>query len=135
MRLKVKEKKEFREKLLKDQNRICPLCLTEILVGEDTLDHCHETGRVRRVLHRSCNQVEGRILSWIRRSRSTDHQQFLEQLVQYWRTDYSEMPLHPSHQSEIEKKISRLRKRMKTLKRERTKQKYRDRINALKEQV
>ncbi len=133
MRLTVKEKAVFREELLKKQDGMCSLCGTSIQVGEATLDHDHETGRVRRVLHRSCNQVEGRILSWIKRCRATNKLDFLTNLLQYWSTDYRDMPLHPSHLTETEQKIKKLRKRMKKLKRERTRQKYRDMIKELKE--
>ena len=133
MRLKVKEKAEYREELLKQQGGVCPLCGTEITKEEATLDHDHDTGKIRRVLHRSCNQVEGRILSWVRRSRSQDPVYFIKALVEYWENDYRTMPIHPSHRTDIEKKIASLRKRMKHLKRERTRQKYRDEINKLKE--
>jgi len=134
MRLKRIEVKEFRKKLLAEQKGICPLCMTTIKSGEDTLDHDHGTGHVRRVLCRNCNQIEGRVLSWLRRSYTTPLE-FLRRLTQYWDTDYRNNPYHPNHRSEIEKEISKLRKRMRRLKRERTKQKYRDRIKELKERA
>lgn len=45
MRIKQSEIKVYREKLLKEQNNICPLCKTKISKQEATLDHDHETGK------------------------------------------------------------------------------------------
>jgi len=135
MRLKPKEIKQYRLKLLRQQQYMCPLCDTNILPHEATLDHDHGTGRVRRVLHRSCNQAEGRILSWIKRSRSQDHQLFVHNLSRYWKHQYDDMPLHPNHRTDIEKEIDKLYKRMKKLKTARGKQKYMDKIRDLKERV
>ena len=102
MRLKTSEIKEYREKLLKEQKYICPLCNTRIAKHEATLDHSHSTGKIRQVLHRSCNQAEGRILSWAKRSRSNNPEQFINNLVDYWKIDYSSNPDHPQHLSEDE---------------------------------
>lgn len=135
MRLKPKEVKEFRLKLLRKQNYLCPLCNTSIKPHEATLDHDHGTGRVRRVLHRSCNQAEGRILSWIKRSRGKDHRAFIRNLSMYWDVNYNDMPFHPNHRNDIEKEIDKLYKRMRKLKTKRGKQKYMDKINELKERV
>lgn len=132
MRLTVKEKAKFRDKLLKEQKGLCPLCGTEILPGEETLDHDHKSGKVRRVLHRSCNQTEGRILSWIKRSRATDYLEFLHNLVRYWEEDYSDMPEHPSHRNEYEKEMSKLKGKLRKLKSLRGKQRCRDMIQKLK---
>lgn len=46
------------------QNNLCPLCGKHIdlrLKGEGVIDHNHDTGEVRGVLHRSCNSAEGKI--------------------------------------------------------------------------
>jgi len=134
VRLKVKEIKHYRAKLLKKQDGVCPLCDTAIESGQDTLDHDHGTGHVRRVLCRNCNQIEGRVLAWIKKC-YTDPINFLHNLSTYWLDDYTRNPFHPSHKTDTEKEISRLRKRMKRLKTDRGKQKYRDKINKLKEQV
>lgn len=135
MRLKKHEIKLHRNNLLKKQKGICPLCKTEILEEEATLDHDHGTGHCRRVLHRSCNQVEGRILSWIRRSRVSagKERMFLQNLVRYWGADFTGEPLHPSHLTDTEQKVQALRKRMRRAKRKRTKQKLKDQIQNLLE--
>lgn len=123
-KLKIREVREYRKKLLHEQKNICPLCSTEIFPGEDTLDHNHETGHVRKVLHRSCNQVEGRILSWIRRSRASKGEElkFLKNLVRYWSTECIQTPIHPNHKTDTDRKVSALRKRLKRAKRRSTKQ-------------
>jgi len=135
MRLKPKEVKAYREQLLKKQGGICPLCQQTIEVHESTLDHDHFTGRCRRVLHRSCNHAEGRIKSWAKRSRSNDVLLYLQNLVSYWETDWRDQPIHPNHKSDIEKQISKIRKRMRKCKTERGKQKNKDLINSLKEKL
>lgn len=134
MRLTIKEIKGFRDSQAKKQNYICPLCETEMPKDQQTLDHDHGTGHVRRVLCRNCNQIEGRVLAWIKKC-YTDPVTFLANLSNYWRDDYSRNPYHPSHKTDIEKEITKLRRRMRKLKTERGKQKYKDRINKLKEQV
>lgn len=46
--------------LLSDQEGICPLCLKAIEDGKNSVvDHCHDTGAVRGVLHRKCNVAIG----------------------------------------------------------------------------
>lgn len=55
--------------LLRKQNGICPLCGEKISVvtkgiGSDyALDHDHNTGEIRGVLHRGCNSAEGKVRS------------------------------------------------------------------------
>lgn len=46
------------------QGGLCPLCQKHIdlkIKGEGVIDHDHDTGEVRGVLHRSCNAAEGKI--------------------------------------------------------------------------
>jgi len=134
MRLKAKEVKAYRQKLLKEQEHECPLCQTIIKSGQDTLDHCHVSGRTRMVLCRNCNQIEGRVLSWIKKNYG-DNTQWLLNLAEYWCTDYRDKPLHPNHKTDIEKKIMKLKKQLKKCKTSRGKQKNQDMINKLKESV
>ena len=133
MKLKNKEKAEYRAKLLKEQGGICPLCEEEIEKGSETLDHDHDTGHCRRVLHRSCNGSEGRIKSWAKRSNAKDYLKFLRNLVKYLESDYSTNPIHPSHLDDIDKEIMILKKKKTRVKTERAKQRYNDRIKTLKE--
>lgn len=51
-------------KQLKAQNGLCAICQTPIdltIKGEGVVDHDHDTGEIRGVLHRSCNAAEGKI--------------------------------------------------------------------------
>lgn len=131
MRLKREEIKAYRAKQLKNQDGMCPMCEQGIPDGQDTLDHDHGDGHVRLVLCRNCNSIEGRILAWVKRTK-TDPDTWLTNLMSYWHQDYTANPLHPSHRSEIQKEISRKRKRMKQVKREKTKKKIQAEINRLK---
>jgi len=95
---RVKDIKAFREALVRKQRGVCPLCKEALLPEDATLDHCHTTGYVRAALHRSCNGAEGRIKSWAGpRSRGDDPVFFLQNLIKYWRRDFSHNPVHPSH--------------------------------------
>lgn len=97
-KLKAAEIKPYRERLVKSQKGVCPLCKEELIIPDATLDHCHETGHVRQALHRSCNSAEGRILNWAgKRSRGDDPVLFLTNLLEYWATEYHENPLHHTH--------------------------------------
>lgn len=106
MKLKAKEIKEYREKQIKKQKGMCPLCRTPLAIEDATLDHCHETGHVRRALHRSCNSAEGRILIWAgRRSRGDSAIDFIRNLAKYWNKDYSNNPLHHTHGAVKRKRV------------------------------
>lgn len=106
-RIKYTEVAAHREKLLKKQRGICPLCRLEIEPDNAALDHCHDTGHVRAVLHKQCNRVEGRVLRWARRTGKTDPDTYLRNLLRYWKRDFSNNPIHPTHG----KKKRRRRKR------------------------
>ncbi len=113
MRMKPKDLKEHRLQTLKNQNYVCPLCGTHIALDEATLDHDHATGQIRKVIHRSCNAAEGRIKSWVRRSRydkDGDPVVFLKNLVRYLETDYSLNLEHPSHLTKKCKQFNALNK-------------------------
>lgn len=131
MRLKPKEVRAYRQKLLIKQGGLCGLCAKKVPKGQDTLDHCHTSGRVRSVLHRNCNSIEGRIKHWVNRS-GCDPISFLQAIVDHWQGDYEHLPYHPNHLSDSEKEIRKLKRRMHKLKTERGKQRYADRIAKLK---
>lgn len=57
-------------KLARDQGGLCPLCGEPLdftikgVTGDSVVvDHCHNTGRIRGALHRSCNGGEGKVAS------------------------------------------------------------------------
>lgn len=133
-RLKAAEVAAYRKRLLHKQGGICPLCDRFIAPGEDTLDHDHDTGHCRAVLHRNCNQIEGRVRAWLKRC-GVDPLEFLQNLVDFWQRDFTGFALHPNHRTEQELEIRKLKRRMKHLKTERAKQRYRDRIRELQESL
>ena len=83
--------------------------------GEGVLDHDHESGRIRGVLHRSCNAAEGKISNaaarWGAKSSSyADIVPYLESLVEYLKREPSQF-IYPMHKTRDERKEDALRKR------------------------
>lgn len=82
--------------LLKKQGGTCAICKKSINVqtkgrsSDYALDHCHTTGEVRGVLHRSCNAAEGKVRHAVSRwgSKGNDEEailSYLEGLTTYLR--------------------------------------------------
>jgi hypothetical protein len=130
-RIKQSEVQGIRERMLKEQKGICPLCGYPI-DSDPVLDHCHDTGKIRGVLHRQCNHAEGRVLDWIKRTgKRVNPLAFIKSLAAYWSTDFSKNPYHYTHSTAIEKEIRRLKKQQKKLKTDKKKAEYQQRIEAL----
>ena len=130
-RIKQSELKSWRDKFLHEQFNYCLLCGRKI-ESDPVLDHCHDTGHLRGVLHRQCNHAEGRIKDWIKRTgKETVPFDFLLRLAGYINQDYSKNPIHPTHKTEQEKEILRLKRLRSKVKKPETKQKYTDRIKEL----
>lgn len=78
-------------KIHKDQGGLCPLCGLRIdlsVKGDAVLDHDHNSGQVRGVLHRSCNASEGKVANAAGRwgAKSMEYSRivpYLENLVAY----------------------------------------------------
>lgn len=68
MKLKYKEIPAVRNYLLEQQNHCCGLCGDVIEEGKAVLDHDHRSGVIRRVLHRGCNSMLGKIENNMARS-------------------------------------------------------------------
>ena len=107
--------------LLDRQKWVCPLCLKKInpaVVGHKSdycLDHCHETGEVRAVLHRSCNSAEGKILNaagrWGAKSVTYDAViPYLEHLLAYYKSSGTGM-MYPDHKTPEQQHAHQLKKR------------------------
>lgn len=129
MKLAYKDIQEYRYRAWRS-NPKCPLCSKRILKRDAVLDHCHDTGHIRGVLHRNCNSIEGRILQWARRS-GIGRVEFLYSLLDYWDWDYSDNPIHPTHLTPKEKEIKRLRKLVKKCKTAKAKERHRETIRKL----
>lgn len=130
-RLLQKELADYRYELWCDQDAICPLCDKSIEKADAVLDHCHTTGRVRRVLHRACNSSEGRVMKWAYSSKSSDPYVFLKNLIKYHQSNYEDMPFHSTYLTDNEKEIKRLKKHQKKLKTHKAKERYQVKIDAL----
>lgn len=90
--------KDVRLQLLEEQQSICPLCGTKIEVCDAVLDHDHDTGLIRGVLHNICNAIEGVLKHKFRRgggAKYTEYQTFLDNLVVYLKKAQHPM-IHPS---------------------------------------
>lgn len=81
-RLQSKEIKSTRLRLIEEQNRICPLCQTQILDSDIIhLDHDHQAGHIRAALHGACNLGLGKVERAARMTRSP--KQFIANLQAY----------------------------------------------------
>ena len=104
--------------LLRKQNGVCPLCGEHISVavkgkGSDyALDHDHNTGEIRGVLHRGCNSAEGKVRSAVMRWGKCGNNEdkivnFIIQLGQYLQEvkdgSRSTGIMYPNHKSAEEK--------------------------------
>lgn len=114
--MKQRDIKPTRDRLLKKQKNICPLC--DNVIEDPALDHQHylgnkNDGKIRGVLCRSCNaNGEGRIMSLLERTKCgksvEDKIKFLRNLADYLEKDYSNNDFHPQHVIDESKRFSRL---------------------------
>lgn len=96
------------------QGGVCPLCGTVIdttIKGEGVIDHDHDTGEIRGVLHRSCNAAEGRIANaagrWGAKSMAyPDIVRYLKRVVVYLEAEGTGF-MYAMHKTPDEKKDAR----------------------------
>ena len=96
--LNHKDIKGVRLQLLTEQENICPLCNTLIALEDAVLDHDHETGLVRGVLHSTCNSYEGMVKHKFVRSgvhKNTDIVTYLKNLIVYLQKEQYPL-IHPN---------------------------------------
>jgi hypothetical protein len=111
MKLKTTEIKQYRETQLSHQNHKCALC-GEAVGLDAVLDHCHKTGLIRKVLHRGCNTMLGKIENNMPRSQMTRERLgvFARNLLAYISTQHTDV-LHPTHLTKEERNEKLARKR------------------------
>ncbi len=107
----------FAARMLLQQGGMCPLCGKEIdlkIKGEGVIDHDHDTGQIRGILHRSCNAAEGKISNAAARwgAKSAKYEDiipYLLSVVQYLQKPASNF-VYPMHKTADEKRDDRNRK-------------------------
>lgn len=105
-------------RLLKEQGGLCPLCRKPIdlsIKGEGVIDHDHDSGRIRGLLHRSCNAAEGKISNAAARwgaksSKYADIVPYLQALVGYLLAEPTQF-IYPMHKTPDEKRDASLKKK------------------------
>jgi DNA-binding sugar fermentation-stimulating protein len=114
MKLKHREIAEYRAQFLEQQQGRCALC-NEPIEDDAVLDHCHKTGKLRRVLHRGCNSMLGKIENNMPRSQMTSDRlrEFAKRLVLYIDSEWDDL-IHPTHKTAEERKECIRRKRRKS---------------------
>lgn len=100
-RLKPSEVKTAREAMLHAGGMRCALCGLPCSFDQAVLDHDHQTGLIRGVIHNNCNVVLGRLENASRRYR-TDLKAFIQGVETYLAIP-SEI-YHPTHRTADEKK-------------------------------
>lgn len=121
-KLKRSELGEFRRRLHKKQEGICPLCLAELPkdLSKAAIDHDHTTGEVRGLLHLGCNRAEGSVFKAITTwgKQGKDYKlclPFLERLVEYLRTSGEGVIYHlhktPDEAEESKRRVRNARAR------------------------
>lgn len=136
LKLKHSDIPELRAAMLKQQGGLDPI--TSLRIKDPVLDHDHDTGHIRATLQRETNAFEGKVVNAFRRymrHQGCSIEDVLINLIEYWQIDYSRNPLHPKHRTPGDKKVLDYKRRIKRAKRESTKQKYRDLIKSIKDEV
>lgn len=108
MRLKSTEVRDYRIRQLGIQDYTCALCHQECDALEAVLDHDHKTGRIRKVLHRGCNSMLGKIENNMARSRVdlARLKAIAHTVYDYITHTHSEI-LHPTYKTPEEKKMKK----------------------------
>ncbi len=111
MKLKHSEIRAYREAQLLDQDHKCALCGEHLDLEEAVLDHDHKTGLIRKVLHRGCNSLEGKIVNAMPRSKInlTRLEGIAHNLISYLTTTHTDL-VHPTYKTSEEKKMKKKKK-------------------------
>ena len=105
--IKSKDIKPLRELLLEEQSYKCKLCGDDLSKEEAVLDHCHKSGHIRGVIHRTCNVYLGKIENNMARCRISEVRllEVIKRLASY--RNNLRLEIHPT----FGKKRRRRRKR------------------------
>jgi hypothetical protein len=111
LRLKYREVATHRQALLAQQQQRCALCQEHIL-DDAVLDHDHSSGRIRKVLHRGCNAMLGKIENNMPRNRMTLERlgRFADNLIKYLEQEYEDI-VHPTYLTKEEKAMYKKKKK------------------------
>lgn len=102
---KPKDIKPLREQYLKDQLGLCALCQEPVDPTEAVLDHCHQTGYLRSVLHRGCNCYIGSMENNLKRNLITPTR-LAKILANFESYRTLTKPIqHPTHRTPEEKRL------------------------------
>jgi hypothetical protein len=122
--------------MLSEQAYQCHLCGHSLDPSEAALDHDHKSGRVRGVLHSSCNILLGKVENFVGRygqalKREGRLENALKFMSSYMTDDYSENPLHYRHKTPEDKLLLKYRRLVKRSKKPETKAKYQQLIKEI----
>lgn len=111
MKLLYRELAPFRKRLLTEQQGYCALC-EQPIDGDAVLDHDHQSGIIRSVLHRGCNALLGKIENNMARNRVDIERlsKFSSNLITYLTADSSTEMLHPTYKTKEELEMKKKKK-------------------------
>lgn len=114
MKLKYSQVKQYREDQLRAQDGCCALC-GEQITDDAVLDHDHKTGLLRKVLHRGCNALLGKIENNMARNHVDIHrlEMIASNLAAYIGTEWTDIR-HPTHKTAEERRALAKKRRKKT---------------------
>ena len=114
MRLSRRELPKFRNLQLDLQQGRCCLC-DDVIDGDAVLDHDHDTGEIRGVLHRGCNALLGKIENNMTRNRVNMGRlaAFSNNLIDYLTADPCSELLHPTFLTPEERRMKAYKKKKK----------------------
>ncbi len=107
-KIKYSEIPTVRNYLLDQQGYRCALCDDVIEEGKAVLDHDHRSGIIRRVLHRGCNSMLGKIENNMARSEIDllRLMKFAENVHDYITNNTTDW-IHPTFKTPEERKMKR----------------------------
>lgn len=102
---RIKDIKPLREQFLKEQLGLCALCQEPVLANQAVLDHCHQTGLIRSVLHRGCNCYIGSMENNLKRNLITPNRlsKILANFESY--RQLTKPIVHPTHLTPEERQL------------------------------